>query len=388
MSYSSDPAPRTESRAKDRGAAFPGCATGVCGVAGAPTGRPICSLRVLDELLAAYGLPPAGAAAQRAPSGLIQETQLVRLADGRRFVLQRMHPMFGPAVLDDIEAVTSHLASVGLATPRLVRTPGGELGVHASDGRLWRLLTFLDGRTYDRVLRPMLAAEGAALVARFHRAVATFEHRFAFVRAGVHDTAAHLAKLERAMVPGDPVVDDVAHAILAEAARLPTLPDAPTRIAHGDLKISNLLFSDDERDLGVALLDLDTMGRLTIAYELGDALRSWCNPAGEDTPTTRLDLDVFRAAISGYAGASGGLLEAAEVAGIVPGFETVALELAARFCADAYEDRYFGWDPTHFPSRREHHRVRAAGQLRLAQLVGGARAELAAIVAAAFGRPH
>jgi hypothetical protein len=48
---------------------------------------------------------------------------------------------------------------------------------------------------------------------------------------------------------------------------------------------------------------------------------------------------------------------------------TVCVELAARFCVDAVEDRYFGWDSERFSSRREHNLVRARGQLALARSV-------------------
>jgi hypothetical protein len=68
----------------------------------------------------------------------------------------------------------------------------------------------------------------------------------------------------------------------------------------------------------------------------------------------------------------------------VTGVETVCVELAARFCVDAFEDKYFGWDPARFPSRREHNRVRAAGQLHLAQAVAAARGEAERLVREAF----
>src|SRR5262249_31493875 len=143
----------------------------------------------------------------------------------------------------------------------------------------------------------------------------------------------------------------------------------PRGHAHGDLKISNVLFTGDGE--AHALLDLDTLGRLPIAFELGDAFRSWCNPLGEDVAETRFDLEVFAAAVAGYAGARA--LAPEEVASLVPGVETIALELAARFCVDVFEDRYFGWDSAHFPSRREHNRVRACGQLALARAIAAAR---------------
>ena len=146
-----------------------------------------------------------------------------------------------------------------------------------------------------------------------------------------------------------------------------------------------MLFVDG--DAAHALIDLDTLGQLTLAYELGDALRSWCNPLGEDTVAPRFDLEVFASAIRGYAEgarAAGFAPTAAETASIVPGTITIALELASRFCADAFEDRYFGWDPARFPSRREHNRVRATGQLTLATEVRRAREALQTTVETAF----
>lgn len=342
----------------------------------------------LGEVLAAYGLPTDGARACRAPSGLIQKTWFVDLADGRRVVAQEMHPIFAPAVLDDTEAVTAHVQAAGLETPRLLRTPGGDLGTRDAAGRLWRIMTYLDGTTIERVDGPARALEAAALVARFHRATSDLERPFAFVRPGAHDTAAHLARLERALadggaVPGYDRIAPVAEAILDEARRRPALPPTVARVAHGDLKISNVLF-DAAGARARALLDLDTLGHLTIAYELGDAWRSWCNPEGEDTTEPRFDREIFAAAARGYARAAGGLLGPDEVASLVPGVITVALELAARFCVDAFEDRYFGWDPARFPSRREHNVVRAAGQLVLARQVAAARAAAEAIVASEF----
>jgi Ser/Thr protein kinase RdoA (MazF antagonist) len=347
----------------------------------------------LGDLLMAFGLPPAGASATRPASGLIQTTYLLRLGDGRRLVAQRHHAVFDPdgrgeALLADIDMITAHLAHRGLPTPQLLRRPAGPLGWRDAEGKLWRLSTFLDGVTIDRVDSPARAAAAAALVARFHRALADCEHEFAFTRPGAHDTAAHLARLAAAAdAPPGPAVDDevrrLAGAVLDEAERRPRLPDSTARITHGDLKISNVLFAPD--GTAHALVDLDTLGRLTIAYEMGDALRSWCNPVGEDSERTRFDLDVFSAAITGYAAAP---LDAAEQDSMTSGLVTVALELASRFCLDAFEDRYFGWDATRFPSRREHNRVRAAGQLALARAVLAVRAEAETIVASVFGRPH
>ena len=61
------------------------------------------------------------------------------------------------------------------------------------------------------------------------------------------------------------------------------------------------------------------------------------------------------------------------------------MELAARFCADALHESYFGWNRARYDSASAHNQARVHGQLKLA---AGIRAELAALedkTAAAFG---
>ena len=98
-----------------------------------------------------------GAAVAPLGGGLINETFLVE-ADRRRFVLQRLAPIFPIAVNDNVAAVTEALARAGLSTPRLVltrdRRPALDLG---SDGGVWRLQTYVDGVCFDRVQSPAQA---------------------------------------------------------------------------------------------------------------------------------------------------------------------------------------------------------------------------------------
>ena len=67
---------------------------------------------------------------------------------------------------------------------------------------------------------------------------------------------------------------------------VPPLPQTARRHVHGDLKISNLLFRREPL-AGVCLVDLDTFAKGSMAFELGDAMRSWCNPLGEDAGTVQ-----------------------------------------------------------------------------------------------------
>lgn len=323
--------------------------------------------------------------------GLINKTFVVRDDAGAPIAaLQQLHPIFAAEVNLDIDAVTTHLATRGLTTPRIVRTRDGRAWVE-HDGCVWRALTWVPGESVHAVPSPAWAEAGGALVGRFHRAVADLAYDYTFTRPGVHDTAAHLAKLGdrvtrgAAAFAGAPAggetsavsaAIDLGREILDAARALPALPaDLPRRHVHGDLKISNLVFQREPL-AGICLVDLDTVARGTLAFELGDAMRSWCNPHGEDTADVRFETPIFLAAIRGFRSEAEAYVTAAERTSILTGLSLVCIELAARFAVDVFDDSYFGWDPARFPTRRAHNLVRARGQLALGRSVGGARDEV------------
>jgi len=335
-------------------------------------------------VLEAFGA--AGAAVRPLGAGLINHTYLVEGTDGR-FVLQRLHAIFAPEVNEDIEAVTRHLQARGQLTPLLVRTRAGALW-QAYDGATWRALTWVDGVALGRIGNAAQAREAGAVLARFHLALSDLRHEFRHARHGVHDTARHLGNLRSALArhaahPRFRAIEPLAHRILAAAGTLPPLPDTPLRAVHGDPKASNVLFAEDRRR-ALCMVDLDTLARMRLPLELGDAFRSWCNPAGEDEVHATFSLELFEGSIAGYATEAHDLPDAAEREALVTATETICLELAARFCADALEERYFGWDERRFATRGEHNEVRAASQLAAAASLAEQRTAAQAVVRRAF----
>jgi Ser/Thr protein kinase RdoA (MazF antagonist) len=324
------------------------------------------------------GIPDSWSALRGLPvrpaddGGLINATFIA--GEPPRYVVQRVSPIFSPEVHDDIEAITAHLASRGLPTPRLLRTDAGALYGRDDEGAVWRAMDFIPGRTHHRVASPAVARSAGALVAGFHRAVEDLDHSYRHVRPGAHDTRSHMERLERASGSGEGrrLADAILEAWRTFQGRL----DLPGRHCHGDLKISNVRFSEDGE--GLCLIDLDTLALLPLDVELGDAWRSWCNPAGEDSADTQFDIHVFAAAVAGYRSVHP--FTPAQEESLAGAVERIALELAARFCRDIFEDRYFGWDPARFPSRAAHNLLRARGQLSLALSARGQRREIERIV--------
>jgi Ser/Thr protein kinase RdoA (MazF antagonist) len=300
------------------------------------------------------------------------------VGSGPDFALQLLAPQFGDVENARIEAVSGLLAEAGVAAPRLVRTDDEALSVAGPDGRRWRLLRWIPGRIHQTVPSPAHARSAARLVARFHDALVSAPAVAALPVTDFHDTEARMARLSEALSESGDQIGQLGERILVAWRSLDDDQSLPRRPGHGDLKISNVVFESDAC-CAVGLIDFDTLARYPLDAELGDAFRSWCNPAGEDTARPRLDLAIFEAVVAGYLGSSQSLT-ADEKAHLVAGFARIALELAARFLTDAVEDTYFAWNPEVAPSRSAHNLLRAEGQAVLAAEVVRRRAELEAIV--------
>lgn len=337
------------------------------------------------QVLRAYGL--ADVRLSLLGSGLINRTWLVETA-AARLVMQQVNPIFPPEVNEDIRVVTGHLRVQGLMTPELLAARDGSYWqVH--EGHTYRLMSWVAGTNHERLVTTTQAHAAGALLARFHRALDDLQYEFCSARLGVHDTPRHLANLRRALAehtahPCHAVVRPLAEEILALADALEPLPVLPDRLVHGDPKINNILF-DPLSDQALCLIDLDTLGRMPLPLELGDAFRSWCNPRGEDDQRSAFSLEFFRAAVEGYASGAVGWITPAEYSSIVPATLTIYVELAARFCADALNESYFGWDASRYPSRTAHNQVRAASQLAAARSLLDMRAAADEVVRRVFG---
>ena len=318
-------------------------------------------------------------------NGLINRTYFV--GEPVRAVLQWVNPIFHPTLQLDIDAVTRHLEARGLLTPRLVPTGDGDLWVDDDSRGAWRLLTFVPGTTIHQVDSPARAAAAGKLVGRFHEALADFAYFPKAPQRNIHDTVARMGELRTALEKADGhPFEGPARALGAEIldgfANWDGELELPTRICHGDLKISNLRF-DLDGDEGLCLLDFDTIAPMALAVEMGDAWRSWCNPAGESNPdAVRFDLPIFEASTRAWLAAFPEITRR-ERASLAAGTERICWELAARFCADVVNNSYFLESRDQWPRPGEHNLVRATGQRNLARAAREARAACEKIIASA-----
>jgi Ser/Thr protein kinase RdoA (MazF antagonist) len=321
---------------------------------------------VIQRALGAYSDLSSAATVAQISGGLINQSFSVS-DGGVEYILQCVNQSFRPEIHENIAAVTAHLAQKGVPSPRLLQTREGKRFADLGPQGRWRLMTRLPGRSLDTCTSRAMARSAGALVATFHSALTDLDHVFEPLGFPFHDTPSHLAQLKAAVSqhrehPLHETVGQLAAQVVAAFDDCHDFRRLPGRPIHGDLKFNNFLFVDQEAS---ALVDLDSLGRLPLAYDLGDAWRSWCNRAGEDSCEAEFDLGIFSSAVEGYLGATSLEISAEERESLVVAIEAISLELAARFAADALQESYFGWDPERFATAGEHNLLRARGQFSL-----------------------
>ena len=108
------------------------------------------------------------------------------------------------------------------------------------------------------------------------------------------------------------------------------------RMFHGDPKVNNIMI-DDFTGKGTAMIDLDTVSPGLAHIDFGDAIRSLCNPAGEEELNlgkVTFDEDLFAAFCKGYMVEAGAFLTDADRAYLYDAIRLVPFELGLRFFQD------------------------------------------------------
>jgi Ser/Thr protein kinase RdoA (MazF antagonist) len=107
----------------------------------------------------------------------------------------------------------------------------------------------------------------------------------------------------------------------------------------------------------VALIDLDTVKPGLVHYDIGDCLRSCCNPLGEETDAidaVHFDLNLAEAVLEGYLGVAGRFLTEAELRYIPDAAQLISFELGLRFFSDYLQGN------TYFKANHPDHNLQRA----------------------------
>jgi Ser/Thr protein kinase RdoA (MazF antagonist) len=335
--------------------------------------------------------------------GNVNDTFLVMVTGAAQphFILQRLNPHVfrrPGLVMRNLRIVGDHVArrlapapaSHGrrFEVPRVLLTRDGRDHVIDPGGSFWRALSFIDAaETFDTIQDAGHAREVGYALGRFHTLLSDLppEH-LSDTLPGFHITPGYLAHydevLERQGPRNSPEVQYCLRFVAQRRVLAPVLEDAKAqgklrpRPMHGDPKVNNVML-DPATGGAVALVDLDTVKPGLVHYDIGDALRSGCNPQGEETDaweTVRFEPDLCRAMLQGYLPVARDFLTETDYVYLYDAIRLIAFELGLRFFTDYLAGNVY------FKARRpEHNLARALVQFKLTESIESQAAAIGAI---------
>lgn len=260
-------------------------------------------------------------------------------------------------------------------------------------GGFWRAISLIEhARTYAKIRDAAHAREAGYALGRFHRLISDLDPgQLHDTLPGFHITPGYLAEYDRvvaqlALAPEaqQPAVA-YGQAFVAERRHWATvLEDArgqgrlTLRTMHGDPKVDNILI-DDTTGQAVSIIDLDTVKPGLVHYDIGDCLRSCCNPAGEETTdlsSVVFDLDLCRDILAGYLNEAARFFTPYDYAHLYDAIRLITFELGLRFFTDHLAgDRYFK------VKHPQHNLDRALVQFRLVEQIEAQEEAIRTIIA-------
>ncbi|NJN23818.1 MAG: aminoglycoside phosphotransferase family protein [Acaryochloridaceae cyanobacterium RL_2_7] len=305
-------------------------------------------------------------------NGNINDTYLVEVEKdtARKFVLQRINQQVfnrPQSVMDNICQMEAHITSrltekapeQRWEIPQVLRTRGGKHHVVDGEGSVWRAIAFIDAaKTFDSLDSTHLAHEVGVGLGTFHNLIHDLPlDGMVDTLEGFHITPNYLAQYDEVCasnsIPTDPVAQYCKQFIRDRRAWAHVLELAKEQgklklqPIHGDPKVNNVMI-DVNTGQAVSLIDLDTIKPGLIHYDIGDCLRSGCNPLGEETDCfeeVRFDLKLCQAILTGYSLVARDFLSVHDYDFLYDSIRLLAFELGLRFFSDYLNhNQYFKAD--------------------------------------------
>jgi hypothetical protein len=325
--------------------------------------------------------------------GNVNDTFLVTLdAEGEEhFILQRINTRVfrqPELIMGNMRAIAAHVCgrlellplSAGRRweVPRVLLAKNGRDHWLDADGSFWRALSFVEAsQSFDTIQDMEHAREVGHALGMFQTLISDLPvARLADTLEGFHITPRYLRHydevLEKSRPRKSPEVNHCSEFVSKRRAWAHVLEDARTRgrlhlrPIHGDPKVSNVMIDNATRR-AVSIVDLDTVKPGLVHYDIGDCLRSCCNPLGEETnrwEEVRFEADFCQAILQPYLALARGFLTTEDYEYLYDAIRLIAFELGLRFFTDYLEGDVY------FKARyREHNLARSLVQFKLTESI-------------------
>ncbi|MBG9376036.1 aminoglycoside phosphotransferase family protein [Panacibacter sp. DH6] len=292
-------------------------------------------------------------------SGLINHTWLVKNGP-KQYILQRINTQVFtlPQNIDNnISRLATYLHkhSPGYLFTTPINTTDHK-GLAEHDNASYRLFGFVEGsHSYTVVEDKELAYEAARQFGKFTRLLAGFDiDQLSITLPDFHNLSLRYSQFEKAVEGASAERLQKARSsinILIHNRDIVTAfenilhnPAFKKRVTHHDTKISNVLF--DSNNKGLCVIDLDTVMPGYFISDVGDMMRTYLSPAGEEeTDFSKIDIreDYFDAIVKGYLGEMAEELTTTEKNYFIYAGKFMIYMQALRFLADYLNnDIYYG----------------------------------------------
>jgi Ser/Thr protein kinase RdoA (MazF antagonist) len=292
-------------------------------------------------------------------NGNINDTFLVTTESNEEshFVLQRIntqvfkHPKL---IMQNMRIFTDHMRRRAREEghhwemPRVLKTRDGQDFYLDSENNFWRAISYVEGaRSFDTISSTDHAREVGHALGTFQHLISDLPvELLADTLEGFHVTPRYLEQYDQTVSRNGCASDAEVRwgmdfvttrrqwaSVLEEARRQGRLQMRPV---HGDPKVNNVMIQEGT-GRAISLVDLDTVKPGLIHYDIGDCMRSGCNPLGEETEqweAVRFDPEIGEAILTGYLAQARNFLTPADYEYLFDSIRLIAFELGIRFFTD------------------------------------------------------
>ena len=345
-------------------------------------------------------------------NGNINDTYLVStdaaLPEERQFVLQHINTQVfkqPTLIMQNMRRFTDHMRRRARGDalahrwemPRVIPACDGQDFYIDPQGNFWRAISYVYGtRSFDTITDPALAREVGYALGMFQYLISDLAvDKLADTLEGFHIMPQYLKQFDQALSKNGLkfsaevryclqfVEQRRAFAYVLERAR--ERGRLRLRPVHGDPKVNNVMI-DQVTGRAVSLVDLDTVKPGLVHYDIGDCMRSGCNPLGEETErweAVAFDPEIGAAILEGYLAQARRFLTDADYEYLYDSIRLLTFELGVRFFADYLAGNIY------FKTRHpEHNLQRALVQFKLTESIEAHEADLRHIIQDIVSSPH
>ena len=314
------------------------------------------------------------------------------------FILQRIntHVFKQPQlIMQNMRIFTEHMRKragderLDWEMPRVLHARDGQDYYIDTNGDFWRAISYVKGaQSFDTIKDTRHAREVGHALGMFQYLISDLSvDQLADTLEGFHITPRYLRQFDHTFSQnGHKKSAEVKYCLnFIEQRRgfAHTLEQAreqgelQLRAMHGDPKVNNVMI-EETSGRAISLVDLDTVKPGLIHYDIGDCLRSGCNPLGEETENweaVHFDPEIGAAILEGYLTQARNFLTEADYRHLFNAIRLIAFELGLRFFTDHLAgDVYF---KVKYP---EHNLNRALVQFKLTASIEAHEADIRNII--------